>query len=250
MEDRQVHVTRELDPKADVSSRRAKDNLERRLALVTDSISRTAVRSLVRVSPSLGKIAVARGADLARAFVAGFAVDGRVHGKPDVLVVLAAVHFGQVVRCAVQVAVLGVAELEQGLGLPLACEAPFGVAGEAHAGLFVGCGDGLGSVGGDGDGVHVREHVEGRGDLVEAEVLGGVALVADFDVDGVGVAAAGAAGGEVGGWECCCRQGEQRAEEPACGVHVDVVGFVVKMGAVVCGMIVRLKARVAVCATV
>lgn len=196
------------------ASSRAEDNLEVGLAFVADGISRRAVGGLVRVGPALGESAVARRADLAGALVVGLAVDGRVNCEADIL--LGALHEGKVVSSAILAGVLGVAELEESLVLPLAGGAPLGVAGDAHAnGLEVG-GDGLGSVAGNADGAHLLEHLEVASDLVHAKVLLGGALVADLDVEGIG---AGAALNEPVDGRGCCRQGEQRAEEPACGVH-------------------------------
>jgi len=105
--------------------------------------------------------------------------------------------------------------------LPLSGDALVSVGRDSHAGVFEGRGDGLGGVGVHGDGVHALEHLEGAGDLVHAEVLGGRALVADLDVEGVG--SVGGARGVlvlvVGDRSGCCRQGEQRRDEQACRVH-------------------------------
>lgn len=175
---------------------------------------------MVGLGPALRCSTVSRRADFARAFIIGFTVDGRVDGKSDVVVT--AFHDRDVVSCAFLAVVLAVAELEKGLVLPLAGDTPVGVSREAHADVFKGSRNGLGSVSSNRDWVHALEHLEAAGDLVEAEVLGGRALVTDFDADGIGAAL-----GELGDGRSCRRQGEQRAEEPACGVHVGVVNVMV-----------------------
>lgn len=82
-----------------------------------------------------------------------------------------------------------VTEFEKCLRVPLAGSAPFGVAGETHAGFEVGGGDGGGGFGGD---VYRRgffEHGEGGGDLVEGELFGKGTVVVNLDLEGVGVGA-------------------------------------------------------------
>ena len=58
--------------------------------------------------------------------------------------------------------------------------------------------------------------MEAAGDLVEGDLFGEGAVVPDVDVESVCVAF------DEGGvdWDCCGRQGEQRGENPALGVHV------------------------------
>jgi hypothetical protein len=205
----------------------AEDDFESRLTLVADSISRAAVRLLIGLGPALRRSTVSGRADFARALLASLTINSRVHSNADII--LTAFHNANVVSRAVQAIVLTIPELEQGLVLPLRGDALFGVGGDAHAGVFEGRGDGLGGVGGHGEGVHALEHLEGGCDLVHAEVLGAGALVADFDAEGVvGGVAVRAAGvgvvvlvvvGDWGGCDCC-RQGDQGAEEQACGVHL------------------------------
>jgi hypothetical protein len=199
----------------------AEDNLERGLALVADGIGRAAVRLLVRLGPALRRRTVSRRAHFARALLAGLAIDSRVNSNAHV--VLTPLHNANIIGCAVLAAVRAVPELEQGLVLPLRGDAFVGVCGDSHAGVFEGRGDGLGSVSVDGDWGHALEHLKGAGDLVHAEVFGGGALVADFDLEGVGGGRGAARDvlvlvvvGEGGG---CCRQGEEGAEEPVAGVH-------------------------------
>lgn len=196
---------------------RAEDDLEVGFAVVADRISWAAVLGLIRVGPALRRVAVVRVALLVRAVV-GCVL--RVHGKTDVA--FATLHEGEVVGSAVKFAHLAVAELGQGLSLPLSASAPLGVAREAKANVLVGGSDGLGVVGGDGDGLRALNHLEAAADLVEAKVLGRRALVADFDVESV-IRALHQARGAAVDWNSCCRQGEQRTEEPACGVHFVVM---------------------------
>ena len=229
----------------------AEDDFESRLALVADCISGAAVRLLIGLGPALRRSTVSGRADFARALLAGLAVDGWVHSNANIVVT--AFHNANVVGSAVKAIVLTVPELEQRLVLPLRGDALFGVGRDAHAGVFERRGDGLGGVGGHGEGVHALEHLEGAGDLVHAEVLGPRALVADFDaesVGGVGTARVGVLVLVVGNWGgCdCCRQGDQGAEEQACGVHLlvkwDLVGFgVVWNGRVANAVVVQLLGK-------
>jgi hypothetical protein len=182
--------------------RRAEDDFEVHLAGVADSVSGAAVLALVGVGPGLVQVAVVERAFLGRALGLG-GVDGHSDVGRD------AVHDGDVVGGAFEAVVRAVAEFEESLGFPDAGEAPFGVAGEAHADALVGGGDGVGLVLADGDGVADLERLEGRGDFVDAELLAGVAVVDDLDVEGV-VTLDGSG---------CCHQGEQGADEEACGVH-------------------------------
>jgi hypothetical protein len=80
--------------------------------------------------------------------------------------------------------ILAVAEFEQSLVLPLAISAPLGVAGKAHADVFVRGDDGVHLLGGDVDGRGALDHlVFGIDDLVEGELLGEGAVVPDIDVE-------------------------------------------------------------------
>lgn len=182
--------------------------------MVAHGISRAASQVLGRVGPGLRRIALAGvSADLAGAVLAVSAA-GQLRVSSEADVGLAALHHGKVVSGALHAVVLAVAELEEGLGSPLAANAPFGVAGEAHAEALVGSGDGLSAVGVNADGLALLEHLKATGDGVDAELLGGGAVVGDFDVEGVGVTLVGVAEA-VAVRDCCCRQGEQGGEDPA-----------------------------------
>jgi len=197
----------------------AEDNLEIHLAVVAHAISWTTVRHLVRVSPALRCFAVAGVAGLARTVAAASITrKNGVHGEADVAV--GALHERKIVSRAFEAVVLAVAELEKSLFGPLATSAPFSVTGKAHADALVWSRDGLSLTLSNADRVAHLVHLEGAGDLVDAEVLGGWAVVANFDVEGIGTARGRAALDEVGvdGFGCC-HQGEQRAEEQAGGVH-------------------------------
>ena len=80
--------------------------------------------------------------------------------SPNPNIAIRALHDAQIIRGAVLPAVLGVAELEQGLGIPLPGGAALGVAGEAHAGVVEGGGDGDRLAWGDVSGVGALEHLE------------------------------------------------------------------------------------------
>lgn len=92
--------------------------------------------------------------------------------------------------------------------------------GKAHADALVRSRNSLCLVLSDADRVTHLVHLEAARDLVDAEVLGGWAVVADFDVESIGTTGGRAALDKVGvDGLSCCRQGEQRAEEEAGGVH-------------------------------
>lgn len=59
--------------------------------------------------------------------------------------------------------------------------------------------------------------MEAAGDLVKADLLGEGAVVPDVDVEGF----CAAFDQSIVDWGCCCRQGEQRGENPALSVHFD-----------------------------
>jgi len=187
--------------------------------VVAHGVSWAAVGHLVRVGPALGCVAVARKADLAWAVVAvSIAGEDGVYSKANVAV--GAFHKREIVSGASETVVLAVAELEEGLVGPLAASAPFGVTRKAHADALVRSRDSLCLVLSDSDGVAHLVHLEAARDLVDAELLGGWAVVADFDVESVGTAGGRAALDEVGvDGLSCCHQGAQRAEEQASGVH-------------------------------
>ena len=197
----------------------AEDNLEVHLSVVADHVSWATVRHLVRVSPALRRVTVAGVADLAGAVAAANAIlQDRVHGNANIA--LAAFHDREVVSRALEAIVLAVAKFEEGLFGPLAASAPFGVTRKTHADAVVGSCNGLCLVRPNADRVASLEHLEAASDFVNAELLGGRAVVADLDVESIGTAGGRAALDEVGvDWFGCCRQGEQGAEEEACGVH-------------------------------
>jgi hypothetical protein len=192
-----------------VSTLRTEDNLKVRLAMIADRISRAAILSLVRVGPALIQRAIPREASLARTLAGALSIRDRINAHANVLVA-ARKHQAQVVSAPLEAVVLAVAELEQGLGRPLASSAPLGVAGETHAEVFVGSDDGAHFLGGDVDGLGALEHVEAAVDLVEGELLGPGAVVPDVDVErGLGVALEKG----VVNWSRCGHQGEQRGEK-------------------------------------
>lgn len=190
--------------------------------MIANCISRAAILGLIRVGPTLVQRAVPGEADLARTLLGAVSVGDRVDADADVLV--AAIYDGEVVRRAVLAGVLAVAEFEEGLRLPLACSAPLGVAGQPHAQVFVRGDEGVLLLWGDVGGLGALEHLEVAGDLVETELLSEGAVVPDVDVE----RAAGAAlDKSVVNGSGCGHQGEQRGEEQACGVHVEVETVVV-----------------------
>lgn len=182
----------------------AEDNLEIHLAVVAHGVRWAAVRHLVRVGPALGRVAVARSADLAGTVVAVDAVreDG-VHSKANIAV--GAFHEREIVSGACETVVLAVAELEEGLVGPLAASAPFSVTGKAHADALVRSRDSLCLVLSDANRFAHLVHLEAARDLVDAELLGGWAVVADLDVESIGTAGGRAALEKVGvdGLSCC-----------------------------------------------
>lgn len=123
-------------------------------------------------------------ADLARAIVAVNTVgEDRVHSKANVAV--GAFHEREIVSGACEIVVLAVAEFEESLRGPLAAGAPFSVTGKAHADALVRSRDSLGLVLSDSDGLAHLVHLEAARDLVDAKVLGGWAVVANLDVEGI-----------------------------------------------------------------
>jgi hypothetical protein len=187
---------------------RTEDNLKVRLAMVAHRISRTAILSLVRVGPALIQRAVPREASLARTLAGAVSIGDGIDANANVLAT--ALHHAEIISRSAKAVVLAVAEFEQGLMRPLACSAPLGVAGEAHAEVFVGSDDGGHLLGSDVDGLGALEHVEAAVDLVEGKLFGPGAVVPDVDVErGFGAAF----DQSVVNGSRCGHQGEQRGEK-------------------------------------
>lgn len=195
---------------------RAENDLEVRLAVIANGVSRAAILDLVWVSPALIKRALPREARLAQALLRPFAVGDGVDADANVAV--AAFHDGEVVSSAVFAGILAVAELDKGLGLPLPSSAPFCVTREADAKILVRSSDGVHLLWGDVDRLRAFEHLEAAGDLVKRELLGERAVVPDVDVERVSGATLDESIGDRGS---SGRQGHERSEEQAFSVHND-----------------------------
>jgi len=178
--------------------------------MVANGISRAAVLSLVWVGPALVQRAVPGEAGLARTLLGALSIGDRV--GTDAGIFVRTLHDGEVVGTPILTGVLAVAEFEQSLVLPLAGSAPLGMAGKAHAEIFVRSDDGVHLLWSDVGGLGALEHLEAAGDLIESELLGEGAVVPDIDVE----RAPGAALNEgVVNGTGCSHQGEQRSEEQA-----------------------------------
>lgn len=183
--------------------------------MITNRISRRPISHLIRVRPPLIKRTIPRETSLTRTIPRPLPVRNGIDAHSNIAIT--ALHDGQIVRRPFLSGILAVAELEEGLRFPLSADAPFGVAGEAHAEVFERRGERRVLLGREVGGFAALEHLEVAGDLVEGELFGERAVVVEVDVEGV----AGVAGGEERGVDgcCCCRRGEQRGQDPACGVH-------------------------------
>lgn len=204
------------DDQAHTLDSRTEDNLEVCLAVVADRVSRAAILDLVWVCPTLAQWAVPREASFARTLLRAFAVGNRVGS--DTNVAIAALHNRKIISSTLLAGVLAVAEFEKSLNLPLGGSAPFCVAGETHAEVFERCLDCDHFLGCNVCWLRAFDHFEAAGDLVESNLLGERTVVPDIDVERRTCVAFDES---VVNWSCCSRQGEQRSEEPALGVHFD-----------------------------
>lgn len=194
----------------------AEDDLEIRLAVVADGISRAAILDLVRVGPALRQWTVPGEASLARALLGALAVGNRIDTNANIRIT--ALHDRKVISSALLTSVLAIAKLEKSLNLPLLRSAPFRVTGKAHAEVLERRLDCVHFLGIDVGRLGALDHLEAGCDLVEGDLLSPGAVVPDVDVESVSCVALDE--GVVDG--CCCgRQGEQRGEEPVLSVHFD-----------------------------
>lgn len=163
---------------------RAEHDLEVSLAMITDSVRRTTIFDLVRVSPALVKRTVPREAGLARTLLGTFAIWHWISSNADILV--AAFHDGEIVGRAILAHVFGVSEFEQSLDVPLRVSAPFCMSRQAHSKSFVWSWNRQRFLRCDVSGLGHLDHLEGSSDLVESDLLLEWTVVPHMDLEVVG----------------------------------------------------------------
>ena len=126
--------------KAHIEDSRAEDDLKVRVAMVADRISRAADLHLLWFGPPLAQWAVPGEASLTGTLLGAFAIRDGIRAEADITV--AAFHERKVVSSTFHTSVLAVAKLKKSLRFPLPGSAPFGMAREPHAYIFVRSGDG------------------------------------------------------------------------------------------------------------
>jgi hypothetical protein len=154
-----------------------------REASSTNRISRTPILSLIRISPPLIQRTLPRKTSLTKTLLRALPIRDRIRANANILITT--LHNRKVVSRTVLTSILTIPKLKQSLCLPLACCAPFGVAGEAHAEVFEGSGDSKHLLGFDVGWVRAFEHLEAAGDLVEGDLFGEGAVVPDVDGESV-----------------------------------------------------------------
>lgn len=162
---------------------RAENDLEIRLPKIANRISRTPILSLIRISPPLIQRTLPRKTSLTKTLLRALPIRDRIRANANILITT--LHNRKVVSRTVLTSILTIPKLKQSLCLPLACCAPFGVAGEAHAEVFEGSGDSKHLLGFDVGWVRAFEHLEAAGDLVEGDLFGEGAIVPDVDGESV-----------------------------------------------------------------
>lgn len=180
-----------------LSLSRTKHHLKIHFPLITNRIRRRPQIHLLRIRPPLLRRTIPRKTSLTHTTLrTPFPIRQRINSNSNIRI--RSRHDRSIICCSSQILSrvrnIRVAEFEKCLRVPLAGCAPFGVAGETHAGFEVGGGDGGGGFGGDVYGRGFLEHGEGRGDLVEGELFGKGTVVVDLDLEGVGVGAGGEGG--------------------------------------------------------
>lgn len=139
--------------------------------MMTDRIGGTPLVRLIRVRPLQIRATIPGEADLP--------LTRPIRGSgANANVAVRARHDGEVIRGAVSAVVGGVAELEERLRGPLPGGDALGVAREAHPAVVEGGLERDGLACRDVSPVGALDHLEGRGDLVDCDLLRPVALVA------------------------------------------------------------------------
>lgn len=165
--------------------------------MIANRIRRTPNLNLIRIRPALRSRAVPWRTSLDSTSATPPPIRNRKDANANVRIT--ALHQGEIVSRPLNASVLAVAELKEGLVVPLSGSAPLGVAGKTHAGGLEGRHDGFGAHCRDVYWGGVFEHLKVAGDLVEGELLGPFALVDDDDLEVVCVAS-----GEGGGFVVEC----------------------------------------------